>query len=102
MGLLKVFKKPSAKLLGLPSGSFTMDRDGELVVRTVPSSFPQALIEQIGQLVLEVFREANAAQIALSQITISYPSFKITARELRGGTMVFLIPKDTLAPETHK
>jgi hypothetical protein len=102
MELLKVFKKQSAKLLRLPSGSFTVDRQGAVLVRTVPSTFPQHLIEQIGQIVLEVFRDASSAQVALSQITVTYPNLRIAARELRGGAMIFLSARDSLAPQTKK
>lgn len=100
MGLLKVFnKKKSTKLLRLPSGSFTMDREGAILVKTLPSNFPTAIVEQIGKLVMDAFREANAAQLPLTQININYPNLKISARELRGGAMVFLAPKNLLSSD---
>ena len=40
MGLLDFFNKPTPSLLRLPSGSFTVDRKGKLLVSTVASSFP--------------------------------------------------------------
>ena len=97
MGFLKVFRKKPSKLLRLSAGSFTMDRRGTVLVRTLPSGFPKQLVEQIGLLVLEAFREANAAQLPLTQIQISYPNLKITARDLRGGTLVFLTPTNLFA-----
>jgi len=100
MGILKVFKKKSSKLLRLPAGSFTMDRQGTVLVRTLPSNFPDQIVQQIGSLVLDAFREASAAQLPLSQLHVSYPNLNITARELRGGALVFLAPKNALAP--HK
>jgi hypothetical protein len=93
MGLLDFFNKPAPSLLRLPSGSFTVDRKGKLLVSTVASSFPAELIDQISSRVLAVFHEATAAQLPLSQIVIHYTSLKITARELRGGAIVFLSPR---------
>jgi hypothetical protein len=102
MGFLNVFSKKPTKLLRLPSGSFTMDRHGKILVRTVPSGFPQDLVQQIGRLVLDSFREASAAQVPLTQIHVTYPNLKITARELRGGAMVFLTSKNLFSSENNK
>jgi hypothetical protein len=99
MGLLGFLSKTSAPdLLRLPSGSFTVDREGAVVVGTLPSSFPIALVEDIGAQVLTAFREAAAAQLPLTELNTHYPSLKITARELRGGAIVFLTPKAPYAP----
>ena len=80
-------------LMRLPSGSFTVDREGAVLVRTLPSSFPDELVRDIGEQVIASFREAAEAQLPLSQIMIHYPSLKITARELRGGAIVYLATK---------
>ncbi len=93
MGLLNLFSKPAPTLFSLPSGSFTVDRHGTVLVGTLPSNFPDKLIEEIAQKVFSAFREAAAAQLPLSEIIVHYPSLKITARELRGGAMVYLAPK---------
>jgi len=80
-------------LLKLPAGSFTVDREGCVLIATLPSSFPAELVNQIAEDVLAAFRAAAAAQLPLSELIINYPSLKITARELRGGAVVFLAPK---------
>jgi len=42
MGFLSFFlKKTVAPLLKLPSGTFTVDRGGKVLVATLPSSFPR-------------------------------------------------------------
>jgi hypothetical protein len=97
MGLLTLFSKNSSSLLRLHSGSFTVDREGKVLVRTLPSSFPQGVIEDISDQVLTAFREAADAHLPLAEIIINYPSLRITARELRGGALVFLAPKHTPA-----
>src|SRR5262245_38792108 len=93
MGLLNLFSKSEPALLRLPAGSFTIDRTGSVVTGTLPSNFPQELVGEIARSVLAAFREAGPAQLALSELTIDYPSLRISARELRGGAIVFLSPK---------
>jgi hypothetical protein len=93
MGLLNFFSKPAPELIGLPSGCFTVDRSGNVVTATLPTSFPRALVAEIGRHVLSAFRESQAAQIPLSELVIYYPSLKITARDLHGGTIVYLAPQ---------
>ena len=102
MGFLSRFTKPAPTLLRLPSGSFTVDREGSVLAGTLPSSFPAALVEDIGRQVLTVFQDAAAAQLPLSEMVISYPSLKISARELRGGAIIFLSSKTpSAAPSTR-
>lgn len=93
MGFLnKLFSKSVAPLMRLPHGSFTMDRHGRLVVTTLPSSFPPTLVDEIGQLVLQSFREAQSIQLPLAELNVHFGSLKLCARELRGGAIVFLSP----------
>jgi|SRR6516165_3997482 hypothetical protein len=96
MGLLSLFSKPAATLFRLPSGSFTVDREGTVIVGTLPSNFPDEMVHAIADQVLAAFRDAAAAQLLLSEVTIHYSSLKITARELRGGAIIFLAPKGTV------
>jgi len=97
MGFLSLFTKSAPTLLRLPAGSFTVDRDGTVLIGTLPSNFPDELTRDIGEQVLSVFREAAQAQLPLSELKVSYPSLRITARELRGGAIVFLSPKSPFA-----
>jgi hypothetical protein len=98
MGFLSRFAKPAPTLLRLPSGSFTVDREGSVLVGTLPSSFPAALVADIARNVLALFRDGAAAQLPLSEIVINYPSLKIAARELRGGALIFLSPNAPSSP----
>jgi hypothetical protein len=102
MGLLKFFSpKAASTLVKLPSGSFTVDREGDVIIGTLPSSFPAALIKAISVQVLNVFRDAEKAQLVLSEIVIHYPILKVTARELRGGAIIFLAPKGSGHSASH-
>lgn len=93
MGLMDLFNKPAPTLLRLPSGTFTVDREGALLARTLPSSFPGELVADIAQQVVSAFHDAAEAQLPLAELIIDYSSLRITARELRGGAIVFLAPK---------
>ena len=101
MGLLNLFARPAPSLVRMPSGSFTVDRQGAVLIGTLPSSFPADLVQDIASQVLAAFREAEEAQLSLLEIHINYPSLKIVARELRGGAIVFLSPKTPYAPAKH-
>jgi len=79
-------------LVRLPSGSFTVDRKGCVLMGTLPSTFPASLVKDIAQRVRAAFAEAATAQLPLTELVIHYPSLKITARKLRGGAIVFLSP----------
>lgn len=93
MGLLNLFAKPSPKLLPLPSGSFTVDREGRILASTLSQSFPDHLVHEVATTVLAVFRSAQKARLPLSEIAMRYSTLKVTARELRGGAIVFLAPQ---------
>ena len=98
MGLLSLFTKSAPTLLRLPSGSFTVDREGCVLTGTLPSSFPSALVKDIAEQVRSTFGAAAAAQLPLTELVIHYPSLRIAARELRGGAIVFLSPKAPVSP----
>jgi hypothetical protein len=95
MGFLKLFSKSRAVVGRLPSGSMTVDRDGKVVASTVSSSYPEDLLNQVADDVLNLFREARAAQVPVSEIHLYFATLQITAREMRGGAMIFLSPKSS-------
>jgi hypothetical protein len=89
-----LFKRKSGARLGkLPSGAFALDDSGKIVVSTLPQWFPEAQMRDIGDRVLAFFRGASDAQMPLQEITVYYPSLKVTARNLRGGALIFLLPQ---------
>ena len=93
MGFLKLFSKSRPTLQRLPSGSMTVDRRGQVVATTVSSSYPPQLLREIAKEVLRLFEEARAAHTPVSEFDLHFASLRITARELRGGAIVFLSPK---------
>ena len=102
MGFLKTFFSrlfgSAAGVRELPSGSVTVDQSGAIVTSTVSSTFPSAILRQVGQDVVMLFREARAAQIPMNQVSLQFGSLLITARELRGGAVIFLFPQ-TAVPQ---
>lgn len=95
MGFLSNFigKTEKPKINRLPSGSFTIDAEGRIISSTVAQSVSPALLKEISQQILAVFKGARAAQVQFSELVVNYEAFKITAREQRGGAMIFLSPK---------
>jgi hypothetical protein len=93
MGILNLFSKSSPEVQMLPSGSLTIDRQAHILASTVSSLIPAEVLREIGRHVLRLFRDARTAQVPLTQLTLHFPSLQITARELRGGAMIFLTPK---------
>jgi hypothetical protein len=100
MGFLKKFFKSHAAVQQLPAGSITVDRDGHVVTSTVSSAYPSSLLREIGREVLVLFREARASQMPLAEVSIHFASLQITARELRGGAIIFLFPQAAFSPTT--
>lgn len=76
----------------LPAGCFTVDRDGRVISSTLPQSFSSEMARQIAKTVLLTFENAHQAQLIFSEIQVTYPAMKLTARELRGGAIIFLAP----------
>ena len=100
MGLLSFLSKPklSSQLVHLPSGSFTIDRDGKIMTSTLPQSFPASSMKEIGQQVIASFSAARQAQMPLSELIVYFAALKILARELRGGAIIFLMPQSLNQP----
>jgi hypothetical protein len=94
MGLLTIFSKtPKADVKRQASGSFTVSPDGRIVSSTVPATVSAALVREIGRNVLAIFDGAHKANLQFTELVVQYAAYKITARQMRGGAIVFLSPK---------
>jgi hypothetical protein len=98
MGFLKKLFGGHAAVQQLPTGTITVDRRGRVIASTVSSAYPRDLLQGIGRDVLELFREARAAEMPLAEVSLHFGSLRITARELRGGAIIFLFPQTALLP----
>jgi hypothetical protein len=95
MGFItRFFIKPAKPaLLQMPAGTFTVDRTGQILTSTLPQSFPTEDALAIGAQVLAAFRSAERAQLALGELVIQYSTLTLSAKEQRGGAIVFLKPQ---------
>ncbi len=93
MEFLKKLFRARALVHPLPSGSLTISRHGAIVTSTITSAYPADLLRDIGREVLLLFREARTSQMPLAEVTLHFASLRITARELRGGAIIFLFPQ---------
>jgi len=98
MGIVKKHRAGKSGLHRLPCGAFTVDSQGRLVSSTVPQWVPEALVLKIGWEVLAVFKGAAGVRPPFSELRVQYEAFRITAREMRGGAIVFLSPKPAARP----
>ncbi len=80
----------------LPTGCFSVDRNGIILASTLPYSFPERNLEAIAEVVLSVFRGAPQHGSPLSELNFHYEALVIKALELRGGAIVFLTPRENL------
>ncbi|MGD0086230.1 MAG: hypothetical protein ABSC24_03795 [Verrucomicrobiota bacterium] len=92
MGFLKRIFKSRAAVQQLPAGSLTVNRDGKVITSTIASGYPQGLLRDIVRDVLLLFHQAREAQMPLAEFSIHFASLRITAREMRGGAVIFLSP----------
>jgi hypothetical protein len=89
--ITQFFIKPAKPtLVRVPCGSFTVSRAGEVMTSTLPQAFAHTHVRTIGEHVLAAFRLAKAAEIPLTELTISYAALKVVARDLRGSVVVFI------------
>ena len=94
MGFLSLFKTPKTQCPPpLPSGSYTVDRDGKVVTSTVSSTVAGQTLEQISAQVLQTFKDAKQAELNMTEFSITMGAMNIKARELRGGAIIFLSPR---------
>lgn len=98
MGILNKLFGGAAAVQQLPAGTITVDRQGHVVTSTVSSAYPGSLLQGIGHDILELFREGRATQLPLAEVSLHFGSLRITARELRGGVIIFLFPQTALSP----
>jgi hypothetical protein len=93
MGFLSIFSRARAAVQTLPSGTMTVDRHASILASTISSGFSDELLQAVAAQIVGFFKSAAAAQVPLGEIRLYFPSLNITARELRGGAVIFFSPK---------
>ena len=79
-------------LAQLPAGSFSVDSSGEILVGTVPSDWLNRHGPPLARVLVSTFAAAEAQACPLAEIVVRFAGLKVTARNLRGGALVFLAP----------
>jgi len=102
MGFLGLFEQTAKTPLKIPTGCFSLDPDGNIISSTMPTSFPEEIITEIGRAILETFRESHGAGLGLTELSVHYASLRITARDLHGGALIFLNPRMMSTSESNK
>lgn len=97
MGFIRNIFGSRAAITQLPSGSITVNREGQIVTSTVSSAYPVETLQMVGREVLALFKEARTSQMPLAEVSLHFASLRITARELRGGAIIFLFPQTALS-----
>jgi hypothetical protein len=97
MGLLNPTARTSQPLDAdsLPSGCFAIHQAGGVVASTLPIWFSHKLVAEIARAVLDAFRAAADTNDAVNELEATYRGLVIRARELRGGALIFLQPRQT-------
>jgi hypothetical protein len=83
----------------LPNGCFALHRGGELAGSTLPCSFAQEKMAEIGRIVIDTFRRAHEASLLLTDLHFHFSGLQISARDLRGGALIFLTPATLSLPQ---
>jgi hypothetical protein len=96
MGVLKQFNRTPVPVTAerLPSGCFAVHRGGGIVSSTLSSLIPPRLTTEITRAVLDAFKNAADANLPLSDLHIRFNGMTIVAREMRGGALIFLTPRE--------
>ena len=94
MGTLNFFKSPALTPARFPRGSFTVDSAGRIVVSTLPRDLYTSQMNEISQLVLVTLRSAREFGVPLAEITVNFAGLRIRARDLAGGAIIFLTPRE--------
>jgi hypothetical protein len=95
-------KKPEPPTLTrTPKGAFTVDAAGQVVMSTLPAAMAARIQAPLSEAIISAFRDAHSAQLALTELSFTFHGLRVTARELRGGAIVFLTP-NAGGPETTR
>lgn len=95
MGFLDVFKSKASAAPSLPSGSFTVDRDGVILSSTVSSAVSEENLRQIAAVSLKILAEAREKGLPMSDLTFRFGAMNIRAVDIRMGALIYLNPKQS-------
>jgi len=77
-----------------PRGSYTLSSAGNIVVSTLPGSFPRDRMLAIGKTVLSALSTAREMGTPFTELAAEYAGLEIRARDLAGGAIIFITPQE--------
>lgn len=77
-----------------PRGSYTVSSNGEVVISTLPASFPREHLEAIGKVVISALDSARELGTPFTELAADFAGLEIRARDLRGGAIIFITPQE--------
>ena len=100
MGVLTTMRERNSVTVDrLPGGCFSLHRGGEIAGSTLPTGFATEKMAEIGRIVMEAFRRAQEANLLLTDLRFHFNGLQISARDLRGGALIFLTPATLSLPQ---
>lgn len=90
---MRLFRSRSeTRAFDIPQGAFTYDSAGSILVGSVP----MAWLDEFGPYLVKTFRKAFAAAeekgLPLTEIALHYGGARLTAKDLRGGGIIYIFP----------
>jgi|GEM_PF-572942 len=94
MGILRSYARTPAPVSteNIPSGCFSVHREGGIVVSTLPSDVPEDMILEIAGVAIGAIQASQQTNLGVTEVIIRYSGCRITACDLRGGVLVFIHP----------
>ncbi len=81
-----------ARAFDIPRGAFTYDSEGDILIGSVPTAW----LEEFGPYLVKAFRKAFSSAeekgLPLTEIALHYGGARLTAKDLRGGGIVYVFP----------
>jgi hypothetical protein len=77
-----------------PRGSYTVSSAGNIVVSTLPGSFPRERMQAIGKVMLSALGSARELGTPFSELAADFAGLEIRARDLSGGAIIFITPQE--------
>ncbi len=93
MGFLDIFRSKPESLVSIPTGSFTVNREGAIISSTVSSRVPAEQLREISSAILQTFEKAQRSGVPVTDVVFRTAAISIRGVELRSGAMIFLTPR---------
>jgi hypothetical protein len=77
-----------------PRGSYTVSSAGNIVISTLPGSFPRDRMTAIGKVIISTLASARVLGTPFTELAADFAGLEIRARDLAGGAIIFITPQE--------